>query len=218
MEYVRNVLEIPPPAPMRDMPSATSTDGPARRNLSGALSNGQTRVFAELQPGVSGTSTIRFSVELNSVTEPAFTSWCGEITEILGADIEGKIATFSSVANNPDQPEKSASKYALATYSYISTGVFSSFGDKSNVPFGPPVNGDGRKVLASIHGLESRMIRLGGTLQATIQNPRVEAFVYATYFSFGDGVVTSFVGYSGEVILVDGGREVLTPPGVLVVL
>ncbi len=210
---------VPPPASPRPVAERSAPAAPGASQpqalYTGQLSSGHTRIFADLQPGVGGTARITFSVSINSVTGATFNAWRAEIRTILGAGPEMRIAEYSGIAANPAEPEEHASKYALAAFSYVSTGQFSTYQNRSDVPFGPPSNSHYKQVLTSIRGLDFEMLRLGGTLEATVSDPNVAAYVTATYFAFADDRVTSFVGYRGSIVLVDDGEEVTTIPGIL---
>jgi hypothetical protein len=225
MGIVKNILTIPPPvygtstmvagAPVSFMPG---------KLYPGKLYNGHTRIFAEVAPGTSGEVKIKFSVEINSVDGATFNSWRNRISKIIGSPIEEEIDSYSGIASDPEEPERYASQFSLAAFSYVTKGDFRSYDNQSAVPFDPhqsleeqldPHQSCEEQLLESISRLDSAMIKLAGELTATTANPKSEAFIVATYFAFANKKVTSFAGYRGPIVLVHGKEEVVTQAGIL---
>jgi hypothetical protein len=220
MKVVRNIIQIPKPplASARLLPAVNSeatVPSAMVPAISGEVSNGHTEISADLEPGVSGTVHIRFSASIPAVNGATFKSWRGQVSDIIDAAIEERIARFSGISSDTQKPEQYASQYAAAAFSYVTKGDFTSYDNQSANPFGPPQSPQALQLARSILQLNSSTILLAGELTATIANPTVKAFIPATYFLFANDKLTAFVSYGGLVVLI-GEEEVRTQPGVIV--
>ena len=208
-----NIISIPRPSRAAANRAAV---GPGSA-ISGKMSNGYTRVFADLS-GNAGSVNIEFSVDVNSVIAPDFHVWRQKVSEILTPSVEGELARYAGIGSDSNEDGRYASQYSLAAFSYVMAGVFTSFLDRSDFAFsslGMIHAEQGSWLMDSIRELRSSLIKLAGTLTATTAHPDVEALISATYFAFDDATVTSFVSYPGSILLVHGDEKVETQPGIL---
>jgi len=181
--------------------------------LSGSVTNGYTRIFADLQSGTSGEVSISFSVTINSVDDMTFDNWRSEVSKILGPPVEESIARFSGIATVAAEPAQFAAQYALAAFSLVYNGDFTSFENQGTTPVVQQPCPEYLQLATSIFRLDSQELTLKGELTATVENPSVEAFIAVTYFLLANKV-TSFSSYRGPIVLV-GDEEVVTKPGIL---
>lgn len=218
MSIIKNIITVPKPDEYSKLfagvPPEAAEPSSTVSLLSGKVSNGHTEIFAELQPGATGETFIRFSVEIPSVNRASFDIWQEQVSAIIGPDEEEKIAGITS--NNFVSVQNPA-HYSLAAFSYVTMGDLTSYDNLSNLPFGPPQSLPEEQLERSIKRLDSPMIHLEGILSATSEHPEVRAYIPATYFLFADNTLICFVSYSEPVVLVYGGEEMVTAPGILAV-
>jgi hypothetical protein len=208
MSIIKNKVTVPSPV--------LASKAMVESELSGNVTNGYTLIFADLQPGASGEVNIKFSVTINSVNVKTFDNWRNEVSKILGPTVEEKIARFSGIATVVDEPAQFAAQYALAAFSFVYNGDFTSFENQSTFAFVQQPCPEYIQLATSILQLDSQELTLRGELTATIENPDVEAFIAVTYFHFtNNNKVTSFSSYRGPIVLVEGDEEVVIQPGIL---
>lgn len=212
MRTVAHVIEIPLPT-LREQSEArlTGSNTADSMPLSGTLYQGHTGVFAKLQRQADGNVTLRFSIKVHTVTRDAFENWRRAVTQMLGPALEKKIARRSGFF--PDEVVD-ISAYALAVF-------FSVFNHAPKDAKRPEKacfrarNQPQQAFLNSIYALETSVQTFEGQLIATPEVTEVRAYIPASYFQFAGGVVTPFVSYAANIVLLSQNTEFKTRPGVL---
>lgn len=214
MGIVSNILSVPVSRQPFDQGLYKRSFDPAAFT-DGTLYTGHTRVFAQLQPDVSGTARISFSIDVNTVLTDTFLRFRIACTEFLGALAEQAVSHQAGIPPATSTPEAWSSNYSRTAYAYAATGRVDALDGKDSATLQPKgIHGyDG--VMQTIHTLDSHSVTLTGSLEARVQNPNVAAYVAVTFFEFTDGTVTSFVGYRGPIVLVVDEKETETQAGIL---
>lgn len=211
MRTVAHVIEIPlPTAREQSEARLTGSNTADSMPLSGSLYQGHTGVFAELQPHAEGNVTVRFSIKVHSVTRDAFENWRRAVNQMLGPVLEKKIARRSGF---PDEVVD-ISAYALAVFFSVFTPPSEDARRPEKARFRAK-NQLQQALLSSIYALETSVHSFEGELTATPKTPEIRAYIPASYFRFADDVVTPFVSYAANIVLVDQDAEFKTRPGVL---
>jgi hypothetical protein len=183
------------------------------------VSNGYTKVFANLQEDNTGKVNISFTIQVNSVDVSTFNTWRDEVKTILGPQVGQQLDIHSGIATDPEEPGRFMSRYSLCALAYAVQSDYSTdaYVNHVDVPFGLNNRQPLRSglILRSIYELNSSVLDLAGELTAVSASPNSEAFIPVSFFTFNDGRVVPFAGYRGPISLVAGTDETETQPSIL---
>ena len=146
--------------------------------------------------------------------------WLEDVTALLGDSIMDEVASTLPCARRDVEGGMCAAQFALSVFSYAATGSTSSFGRHRGtcVPIDREVPPDLRTRTGNCSTASTASILVRSHCKVSCwrarTDPDVKALVSMTYFEFGDGRVTSFVGYRDPLILVSGRKEVTTAAGI----